>query len=561
MKKLSVLYRKKNVKRSIRQREPPTELTFGWSFNQPLKQGTLPPFLTTLTFGYEFNQPLEPGVLPASLMTLKFGDEFNQPLEPGVLPSSLTTLMFGKRYNQPLAQGVFPTSLMTLEFGYSFNQELEPGVLPPSLPELILMSFNKKLEPGVLPSSLTTLTLGSFNQPLKPGVLPPSLPELILMSFNKKLEPGVLPSSLTTLTLGSFNQPLKQGVFPSSLTTLTLRSFNKKLEPGVLPSSLTTLYFGEVFNKSITPGVLPEGLKELVMHDYSVIEKNALPESLKNSAVYFHMEWNTFIREYNTLTEDQVKLKLKEFYLRGFPVPVEPFRESTLKLGKLKRENINYYSLNREEHLTYHRNFSARLQNLLNEWVYGDYGAFNTFISKLNGENVERERPIPTEFLSGYSSAEEAYKEMRESIMSVPPLDHDIFAWRGVHEMEDLCNITKVGDIVCFSRLTACSVEREVSCFFARDGELLLLEIPKGTNLLNLTSIKKSEPEFILPDRCCFRLMNRFAPQINCPVMTCKEILHLKLIGIYNKDKTALEVQYDTLENISDKELKEATYY
>src|SRR5438477_3602916 len=35
------------------------KLTFGYSFNQPLKEGHLPLNLTQLTFGSHFNQPLE----------------------------------------------------------------------------------------------------------------------------------------------------------------------------------------------------------------------------------------------------------------------------------------------------------------------------------------------------------------------------------------------------------------------------------------------------------------------------------------------------------------------
>lgn len=267
-------------------------------------------------------------------------------------------------------------------------------------------------------------------------------------------------------------------------------------------------------------------------------------------------EWIDFTTNYKEMSEQEIINKLRDFYQRGWPVPTEPHSSSVLDIGPLNKSDINYFSLNRDTHIECHRSFSARLRNLLKEWIYGDYSAFNTNISLLNGEKVN-ETKISSKFLEGYSSVKEAYDELLHAIMKVPALDHDIFAWRGVHGLEEMCNVTRVGELIGFSRLTACSVTHEVSCTFAEDGELLLLEIPKGANLLNLTCIKESEPEFILPDRCCFKLVNRFSPEVSCSDKYgnartyCKEILHLKLIGIYNKEKNGLQIRYDQSETLN----------
>lgn len=56
-------------------------LSFGWSFNQPLEQIFWPTSLQSLTFGGAFNQSLENVEWPENMQSLTFGQEFDQSLE------------------------------------------------------------------------------------------------------------------------------------------------------------------------------------------------------------------------------------------------------------------------------------------------------------------------------------------------------------------------------------------------------------------------------------------------------------------------------------------------
>lgn len=129
--------------------------------------------------------------------------------------------------------------------------------------------------------------------------------------------------------------------------------------------------------------------------------------------------------------------------------------------------------------------------------------------------------------------------------MSAPRSDHTIFAWRGMHGMDELCINAAKGSYIGFSRIMACSVAQEVSCKYARDGVMLLVELPENTPMLNLTCIKESEPEFILPDRTVFKVVNRMSYKMLCNEVKCEELVHIRLVGIYNKDRSDFELYLD----------------
>ena len=73
-------------------------LTFGDSFNQPLKIDIIPLSVTHLTFGMMFNQPLEIGMIPSSVTHLTFGMMFNQQLMKDVIPKNIIEIVFDEEY-------------------------------------------------------------------------------------------------------------------------------------------------------------------------------------------------------------------------------------------------------------------------------------------------------------------------------------------------------------------------------------------------------------------------------------------------------------------------------
>jgi hypothetical protein len=160
--KIHIITRVDGYVNKLRKLNMLTQMSFRWSFNQPISKGVLPPSLTQLTFGTHFNQPIADGVLPGRLTQLTFDYGFNQPIAVGVLPGSLIQLTFGLSFNQPITEGVLPSSLTQLTFGIHFNQPITEGVLPASLTHLTFgRDFNQTISGGILPDSLIQLTMNN----------------------------------------------------------------------------------------------------------------------------------------------------------------------------------------------------------------------------------------------------------------------------------------------------------------------------------------------------------------------------------------------------------------
>lgn len=256
--------------------------------------------------------------------------------------------------------------------------------------------------------------------------------------------------------------------------------------------------------------------------------------------------WDDYVKLTNEPIEKNIKIsKLRELYTMGYPIPIEPHESSMLDGEYVEEDILKHFALDRTHHMVCHRGFPKKLQDLIYQWIYNKkYGNFNSFITSLNSDNKDNEFTDKI-FLGEYASAKEAYYDMRNAIMDAPRSDHEIFAWRGMHGMGDLCMNAVKGTYIGFSRIMACSVAQEVSCDFARDGVMLLIELPENTPLLNLTCIKNSEPEFILPDRTVFKVVNRIPYNNFCKGIQCTELVHIRLVGIYTQDRSDFELYLD----------------
>jgi hypothetical protein len=369
---------------------------------------------------------------------------------------------------------------------------------------------------------------------------------------------NIFPNGLKNLSLGYyFDQPVVQGMFPSSLESLTFGGgFNQKIEKNTLPPTLRTIGFGIEFNKKLDFSILPQSLESIIILDRFYkhnIDASKLPTSLQSFTMKSveQLSWIRTLSGIETLDEEQLKTLVRKFYTSGFPVPVEPHSDTQLYIDKERLEKIIIYSIDREMHVEYIRkNPDERVLKLVKEWIYGDYSLFNKTVSDFNqGMPVNVDLYEFTKLI-GINSFDKSYEILRTAIMNAHVVSHDIFAWRGVRMGDDICNSLVLGQLVGFSRFMACSVSQEVSCNFSKDGELLLLEIPAGCPFLNLTGLKRSEPEFLLPDRCCFEMVNRI-PNNWCSKSDCKYIIHLRLVGVYTKNRKNMELVLGPFSDLS----------
>lgn len=179
-------------------------LKFGYHYNKPLLDESIPESTIYLDTGSKFNQPIE-GFLPNKIKCIKFGCEFNQLILPGTLPVSLEYLHFISQFNKPLVMNSIPPNIKVLIFGYCFNQKINKNVLPDGLEHLDFNDmFDQPISVGVIPESVKYLRFGHyFNQQIIPGVIPPNVQRLIVESNNSKFFDHIdnIPKSVTSLTV------------------------------------------------------------------------------------------------------------------------------------------------------------------------------------------------------------------------------------------------------------------------------------------------------------------------------------------------------------------------
>lgn len=80
------------------------DVTFNTKYRIKLNKNGLLPNLTEMSFCYSFNEPIKKEKFPDHLTKISFGKLFDKPFAENVLPNSLTELIFDCRFNQILVQ-------------------------------------------------------------------------------------------------------------------------------------------------------------------------------------------------------------------------------------------------------------------------------------------------------------------------------------------------------------------------------------------------------------------------------------------------------------------------
>ncbi|KAM9961616.1 hypothetical protein ACTFIR_004470 [Dictyostelium discoideum] len=247
-------------------------LSFVYYFNQPILNIIDFNFnsnyhcnLKSITFGYDFNQEIKETALPRSLESLKFGRLFNQELSETSFKNqiNLKSIEFGAKFNnkgKPIKVGVFPKSIESLKFGFHFNSFFDARSLPNGLKLIELGSnyYQDLNQEDILPRSLTSLSLSNeYKIPITLKTIK-SLPNLMHLDYPGFILPfgsndEVLPSlkSLRSFIewndddvgdVGGSGSSSNNSKLPSSLNKLTICGTNKIFKNISIPIGLKEIY-------------------------------------------------------------------------------------------------------------------------------------------------------------------------------------------------------------------------------------------------------------------------------------------------------------------------------
>jgi hypothetical protein len=594
-------------------------LQLGHEHSQDFPPGFFPSKLKELRLGYRFNGVISPGALPDGLRVIEFGNEYNQPLTPGMFPRSVSEITLGINFQQRISEGVLPDGLKNLIIGSQGRVEIEEGALPEDLQTLVIShilfdQFDKippnlkslelsvsSLPSNSLPDNLVELTLSGikvFRRDMFPTYLEKLVLKNITIEDSGAIKSEKLPEYLISMIfLGSFKGDIES--LPDSLEILIFDCAFPQINhlPIVSLPHLRILDVSNGFYHDISPGVLAEGLEEVYLpedYDGEAFLPTTVTKSTPKTLIVTSVvkgAWRRFVemveREVDRETQivgrmsldelgrfqpnidENVIMELEGMYRAGYPIPVEPHENTILKTDNISLRGmdiIKHFVFERSHHSDYlvQLNRDRRMKILINNWIYGYYWWFNEAVERLN-ENMTPATENK-KFIGEYDTTEQAHQAFHNAIMMAPRVNHKIYAWRGMHGMEELCMDSRVGSYLEFSRFMACSVAQEVSCqTFASNGVLLLIELPPNTPFLNLTPMKKTEPEFLLPDRSVFQVVNRFKFEAmkNLCAHTCEEIIHIKLVGVYDSTWDNFEIYLGDMDLTDDlrRQLSRAVSY
>ncbi len=208
---------------------------------------------------------------------------------------------------------------------------------------------------------------------------------------------------------------------------------------------------------------------------------NLLLKYYKDKDKNKYIEWR--IKNKISIIEAKDKKMLKEFILDGYYLPYEDILYNYwIELNYKDKEFVNRYRIPLKYHDQYFRELDENTLFKWNFYIHGEYHIFNRKIR--NAEILNKED-------------EETYNLLSNSIISAPIIKKKCFIYRGIR-MENFGY--KIGDTIIFDSFGSCSSIKEISEIFKGENCcMFIIEIPKNAVLLDITTIKKSEYEIVLP--------------------------------------------------------------
>lgn len=188
--------------------------------------------------------------------------------------------------------------------------------------------------------------------------------------------------------------------------------------------------------------------------------------------------------------------KLKDYILDGGYLPYSTHAKSKIiiNMTDYDAEFAKKYMFNENLHTLYLKGISVDVKADLDWYIYdSEYAEMNANLRS----GVELSKRV-----------EMKYNNIIRTIMAAPPNDEERIIYRGIDVDEYQPELLKGTNLLLWRGISSCSSIREISDqFTGKKCCIFIIIIPKGANCLNITSIKNSEDEILLPPFSLFQIL------------------------------------------------------
>ncbi len=226
------------------------------------------------------------------------------------------------------------------------------------------------------------------------------------------------------------------------------------------------------------------------------------------------------------------KKELFKYILNGNYLPYENHEFSKNWFQTNEKKFLEEYRFPINYHKEYIDKFTKAEIHVFNYYIYKDYYSLNM--------KMREKKPLVNQELDIYNIA-------TNKIINAPTINKKCILYRGIKINNFNYNI---GDIIEWNGFNSCSSIKEISDKFKGKSNccMFIIIVPKGSVLLDITTLKKSEFEILIPP---FALL-KFLGIINSNIIL-KYIGYKTDIGVYrfsqNENNLSLEQEIDMIDN------------
>ncbi len=243
---------------------------------------------------------------------------------------------------------------------------------------------------------------------------------------------------------------------------------------------------------------------KVLQHEYLLPLLTTIDTGIENSQkIYQKYDFNLPLsREYNIIDiiVRQDTSKLYQYVIKGNYLPYKQHSMSimSLKLNDKEKQFNDTFMFPIIYHDYYINNLDRISRHFIHSYIY-DKG-------KLCGYNLctkLRNKELLT------SLEEQYYNSLIMSTINAPVINKRCILYRGVHIDDFIKDIDLNGDIFTWKSFSSCSSIREISDAYRRNAAccLFVIIVPENSVLLDITTIKSSEYEILLPSQSIFKYL------------------------------------------------------